>query len=115
MRMPDCGPFGETLFAARVRAIVAALFLNNPGGGWVESVVTFATQRLRFLFLRVMMAADAAWRLFRTRHAMHARQAGHLAAWQGHPEPRCRPAFSPGLEQAGGAAAICSCCRRRPQ
>jgi hypothetical protein len=29
--------------------MVAALFLNSPGGGWVESVVTFDTHRLLFL------------------------------------------------------------------
>ncbi len=29
--------------------MAAALFLNNPGGGWVESVVTFDTHRLLFL------------------------------------------------------------------
>jgi hypothetical protein len=45
--MPEPGPLGETLFEANVRAMVAALFVNNPAGGWVESVVTFATH-LRF-------------------------------------------------------------------
>jgi|KBSMisStandDraft_5_1062788.scaffolds.fasta_scaffold1509403_1 hypothetical protein len=40
MRIPDCGPFGETLLEARTLAIVAAFFLNRPGGGCVESVVT---------------------------------------------------------------------------
>src|SRR5215470_15738210 len=42
MRMPDPGPLGETFFEARVRAMVAALLLKRPLGGWVESVVTFA-------------------------------------------------------------------------
>jgi len=38
IRNPDCGPFGETFFDANTRAIVVASFLNNPTGGWVESV-----------------------------------------------------------------------------
>src|ERR1700678_652856 len=48
MRIPEPGPFGETFFDARVRAMVAALWLNSPSGGWVESVVTAADQRLGF-------------------------------------------------------------------
>jgi hypothetical protein len=43
MRMPEPGPLGETLFQAKVLAIVPALLVNNPAGEWVESVVTFAT------------------------------------------------------------------------
>ena len=43
MRIPDCGPFGETLLEAKTLAIVAAFFLNRPGGGCVESVVTDRT------------------------------------------------------------------------
>jgi hypothetical protein len=31
--MPEPGPLGETLLEASVLAIVAALFVNNPGGG----------------------------------------------------------------------------------
>ncbi len=31
--MPEPGPLGETLFKARVLAIVLALLVNNPGGG----------------------------------------------------------------------------------
>lgn len=45
MRKPDPGPFGETFFEASVRAMVAALFVNSPFGGWVESVLTFDTHR----------------------------------------------------------------------
>lgn len=41
--MPDPGPFGETFLEARVRAIVEALFVNNPDGGCVESVLTLDT------------------------------------------------------------------------
>jgi hypothetical protein len=41
MRMPDPGPFGETSLEANARAIVAALLLKSPFGGWVESVFTF--------------------------------------------------------------------------
>src|SRR6266567_1231901 len=43
MRIPDCGPFGETLLEAKTLAIVAAFFLNRPSGGCVESVVTDRT------------------------------------------------------------------------
>jgi hypothetical protein len=59
MRMPDAGPFGETRFEARVRAIVAASLVNNPAGGWVESVLTLATQRRELdpaaFFLRLVV------------------------------------------------------------
>jgi len=48
--MPEPGPFGETRLEASVRAIVVALFVNNPAGGWVESVFTRATH-LFFFFL----------------------------------------------------------------
>jgi hypothetical protein len=48
--MPEPGPFGETFVEASVRAMTAALLLNNPCGGWVESVVTDADQRLVFFF-----------------------------------------------------------------
>lgn len=47
IRIPDPGPFGETFREARVRAMVAASFVNRPAGGCVESVVTLETQRLR--------------------------------------------------------------------
>ncbi len=43
IRSPEPGPFGETSLDARARAIVAAFFANNPGGGWVESVLTLDT------------------------------------------------------------------------
>lgn len=46
MRMPDCGPLGETFFEARDLAIAAASFLNRPGGGKVETVFTPATHLL---------------------------------------------------------------------
>lgn len=49
MRIPEPGPLGETFFDARVLAILAALFVNRPCGGCVESVLTFATQRFFFL------------------------------------------------------------------
>ena len=48
MRMPEDGPFGETLFEASERTMVAALLVNNPLGGCVESVVTVLTQRFFF-------------------------------------------------------------------
>jgi hypothetical protein len=52
MRMPDSGPLGETFFEAKLLAIAGALFLNNPGGGCVEFVLTLATQRLPELVRR---------------------------------------------------------------
>jgi len=60
IRIPEPGPFGETFFEARVRAIVAASFVNRFFGGWVESVVTRATQRLLDFFVRfaVTMSFD---------------------------------------------------------
>jgi hypothetical protein len=38
--MPEDGPFGETFFEARLRAIVAASFLKSPSCGYVDSVFT---------------------------------------------------------------------------
>ena len=49
MRIPEAGPLGETSFEASVRAIVAASFVNNPGGGCVESVVTLAIHLFLFV------------------------------------------------------------------
>lgn len=43
MRIPDAGPLGETFREANWRAIVSGDLLNNPVGGWVESVVTLLT------------------------------------------------------------------------
>jgi hypothetical protein len=40
MRIPEPGPFGDTFFEARLRAIVAASFLNSPSSGYVDSVST---------------------------------------------------------------------------
>jgi hypothetical protein len=58
--MPEPGPLGETLFEAKVLAIVPALLVNNPAGGWVESVVTFATHLflLTVFFLAVIAPQD---------------------------------------------------------
>lgn len=53
MRIPEPGPLGETLREARVFAMVAASFVNRPGDGCVESVVTCAIQRLLAFFLFV--------------------------------------------------------------
>lgn len=55
MRIPELGPLGETLREARLPAIVAAFLVNRRAGGWVESVVTFATQR----FLDLLFASRA--------------------------------------------------------
>jgi hypothetical protein len=49
MRMPEPGPFGETLLDARIRAIVSAFFVNKPDGGCVESVLTLETHSALFL------------------------------------------------------------------
>jgi hypothetical protein len=45
---------------ARTRAIVAAFFVNKPGGGCVESVVTPATQRCPFeaVFVGLLFEVD---------------------------------------------------------
>jgi len=48
IRRPDTGPLGDTLRDASVLAIVAALLVNSPEGGRVESVLTFAIRRLFF-------------------------------------------------------------------
>jgi hypothetical protein len=42
IRIPETGPLGETFREANAFAIVAALLVNKPGGGCVESVVTLA-------------------------------------------------------------------------
>jgi hypothetical protein len=57
MRMPEPGPFGEIFFEAKVLAMVLALLVNNLAGGWVESVVTFATHRV--FFFTVMRPQDS--------------------------------------------------------
>lgn len=46
IRIPDCGPFGETLLEASEAAIFGALSLNSPFGGCVESVFTVLTHLL---------------------------------------------------------------------
>jgi hypothetical protein len=51
MRIPEPGPFGDTFLDARVRAIVGALFLNSPAGGYVDSVFTLPDHRLAPLIL----------------------------------------------------------------
>ena len=52
MRIPEDGTFGDTFFEARLRAIVAASFLNNPSCGYVDSVCTLADHFLRPCELR---------------------------------------------------------------
>ena len=42
---PETGPFGLTRGKASVRAMVAASRVNNPGGVFVETVVTVLTRR----------------------------------------------------------------------
>jgi hypothetical protein len=49
--MPDCGPFVETFFEAKLLAIVCALFLKSRGGGKVETVLTVESQPLPDLLL----------------------------------------------------------------
>ena len=54
--MPDPTPVGETFFRPIVRAICAAEPEKVPCGGFVESVVTFLTQRLRDRFFVIAVA-----------------------------------------------------------
>ena len=65
---PELGPFGETFFEARVRAMVEALFVNNPDGGCVESVLTLDTHLFPVLGIGLLcnsaftsLAAGSAW------------------------------------------------------
>lgn len=51
MRKPEVGPFGETSFDASVPAMAEAFFVNSPGGGCVESVLTLATHLLDWFFV----------------------------------------------------------------
>ena len=60
MRIPEPAPFGETFREAKVRAIVAASFVNRLAGGWVESVVTFATHRFFGAGVRAFVERRAA-------------------------------------------------------
>jgi hypothetical protein len=53
MRKPEVGPFGETSFDASALAMAEALFVNSPGGGCVESVLTRATHLLGWFFATV--------------------------------------------------------------
>src|SRR5215472_12890229 len=56
MRIPDCGPLGETFFEARDLTMVAESRVNRPGGGKVETVLTPATHLLfRRLFDRLAL------------------------------------------------------------
>ena len=54
IRIPDEAPFGDTFFDANVLAMVAALLLNSPAGGWVESVLTFADHFFCVAFLAII-------------------------------------------------------------
>ena len=53
MRIADPSPLGETSLRDIARAIRDADPVNVPGGGCVESVLTFPTQRrgVRFFFI----------------------------------------------------------------
>jgi len=57
MRIPDAAPFGDTFLEASERAISGALFVKRPFGGKVETVFTFATQRLTRFFPDVFAAS----------------------------------------------------------
>jgi hypothetical protein len=54
IRKPDTAPFGETLREASALAIVAALLVNSPEGGCVESVLTLEIHRF---FCRIDISA----------------------------------------------------------
>ncbi len=43
--IPEPGPLGDIFFDASVRTMVAALLVNSPSGGCVESVLTLDTHR----------------------------------------------------------------------
>jgi hypothetical protein len=38
--IPEPGPFGDTFFEAKLRAIVSGSFVKRPFGGYVETVFT---------------------------------------------------------------------------
>lgn len=57
--MPEDGPFGDTRLDARLLAISAALFVNSPDGGCVESVFTLATQSFFLVVLRLVFGITA--------------------------------------------------------
>ena len=85
MRIPDPGPLGETRFEARDRAMVAALLVNNPLGGKVDTVLTSATHFFEFLrltprvdalFVLVVILSRCRGRCRRRRVSMVRRRAG---------------------------------------
>ena len=45
IRRPDVTPRGLTRLEARTRAMIRAFFVNRPGGGAVDTVVTVWTHR----------------------------------------------------------------------
>src|SRR5260370_40683538 len=56
MSLPDPGRLGETRLEASDRAMVAALLVNSPFGGKVDTVLTSATHL--FAFLRVTLRVE---------------------------------------------------------
>jgi hypothetical protein len=48
MRIPEPGPFGETLFEASARAIVSGSFVKSLSGGYVDTVFTLPDHFLAF-------------------------------------------------------------------
>jgi hypothetical protein len=59
--MPDPGPLGDTFLEASVLAMVAASLVNNPGRGWVESVVTLTIHLLFFLLAGIGFSRPYLW------------------------------------------------------
>src|SRR5882724_1672814 len=55
IRKPDTAPFGETLREASVLATVAALVVNRPEGGCVESVASSTDTCFRYEEVSVEM------------------------------------------------------------
>jgi len=67
MRIPEAGPFGDTSRDASLLAIVAASFVNRPGSGCVESVVTDATHR--FFVLLGASSLGPCWSAYDSRRS----------------------------------------------
>ena len=61
IRIPEPGPLGEIFFEANALAIAWAFFLNSPGGGWVESVLTLAIHLLAGLLGGVKFELSTRW------------------------------------------------------
>lgn len=66
IRIPEAGPFGETLLDASVLAIVSARSVNSPTGGCVDSVLTLEVHR-DFFLLAIHLPPENFFRIRRLR------------------------------------------------